>query len=451
MTSERDREQRRNRWSSFLSRDGKLILLSVLLNSIPIGYMNVIPAVYLLEVGYSASVVGAIYAASALSNTAGLTPFGFLADRFGRKIFLFAGSLVPAASYVIFALTLNEYWLVIASIVGGVGIAGGLAVALSGPALLPLLANSTSEKNRTTIFAALQGAWAIAVAVGAFFSYVPGLLVRYLSESSFNAHAISYYIMAFLAVASAVPVLFVKEEEREFGVEWKKKEISEEAEATAPIVHRRSVVAWILDFPRNTSRRIPLVSARIIAKFSLVYALSGLGLGVIVQIIASWFYLQFGISESTAGLWVGISEVAPIPTIFLIPYLVKKRGTLSIAFGYLAISSLFLGVMPLSGIFVFAALLLILRNVFANIAWPVLQSYMIGIVTESERATTTGIATAAWGFANAIGIYVGGVLLATGLLSLPFLIGVVGYAGAAVALWAFFRGVKPPEEVISQT
>jgi MFS family permease len=241
-------EPSKSGWTSFLTRDGKLILLQVLLNSIPLGYMNVVPAVYLLELGYSASVIGIIYAASAFSNTAGLTPFGFLADRFGRKIFFLVGSFVPAISYVVFALTTNGYWLVIASVVGGVGVAGGLAVAMSGPALLPLLASATSDRYRTALFGATQAAWAIALTIGSLLSYLPNLFVSYLGESLPIAHSFSYYIMAFLALASAVPVIFIKEEEEKF--KRTKKELGEEAGATAPIAQRRTAVSWILDLKK---------------------------------------------------------------------------------------------------------------------------------------------------------------------------------------------------------
>ncbi len=439
-------EPAKGSWSSFLTRDGRLILLQVLLNSIPLGYMNVIPAVYLLEVGYSASVVGVIYASSAFSNTAGLTPFGFLADKFGRKSFFLIGSFVPAISYVIFALTLNYYWLIVASVVGGVGVAGGIAVAMSGPALLPLLANATSDRHRTALFGATQAAWAVALTIGALLSYLPGFFMRYLVESSFSAHALSYYVMAIFAAASAIPVLFIREQRKPRETQH----ISEEAEAAAPITQRRTAVSWILDLPKST-RKLPISSTKITAKFSLVYALSGLGLGVIVQILASWYYLQFRIPESTAGLWIGLAEVASIPTIFMIPWLVRRRGTLNIAVGFLAISALFLGLMPLGDIFILAASFYIVRCIFVNISWPVLQSYMMGIVNERERATVTGIATTAWGLANAIGTIIGGALLASGLLYLPFVIGLAGYIGSSAALWAFFRGVKPPEELASRT
>ncbi len=412
--------------------------------------MNVIPAVYLLtaEVGYSASVVGIIYAASAFSNTALLTPFGFLADRFGRKIFFLTGSFVPAISYVIFALTLNSYWLVVASIIGGVGVAGGIAVAMSGPSLLPLLANATSDKHRTSLFGATQAAWAIALTIGSLLSFLPGLFMKYLGENTIAAHGTSYYIMAILAAVSALPVLFIKEERKPRSETRKQKlMVMEEAGGIAPITQRRNVVSWILDLPKATTRKLPIASTKITAKFCVVYALSGLGLGVIVQIVASWYYLQFKTLESTAGLWIGFSEVFAIPTLILIPWLVRKRGTLNIAVGFTAISALCLGAMPLGGIFIVAGIFFILRSIFVNISWPVMQSYMMGIVEERERATITGIATTAWGLANAIGTLIGGALLASGYLYLPFVIGFVGYITSAFALWFFFRGVKPPEEV----
>lgn len=431
--------QTAERKNSFLTRDGKLILLSVLLNTIPIGFMNVIPAVYLLEVGYSASIVGAIYAASAISNTLANTPFGILADRFGRKMFFFIGSLVPAISYIIFARTLNAYWLIVASLIGGVGVAGGIAFAISGTALLPLLANATSDKNRTSLFGANQGMWATAATVGALLSYIPGLLIRYLGETSFGAHATSYYLMAFLAMASAVPVIFIKEE--------KGKQISRE-NFEAPLVERRSLIPLVPALQESGRREYHIRSVGIIAKLSLVYALAGLGLGVIVQLLASWYHLQFGVSESTAGLWIGIAEVATIPTILAIPKLVRRRGTLTIAVAFGAISALFLGLMPLTGIFVLAAILFALRNVFVNISWPVLLSYTMGVVDEKERATATGITATAWGITNAVGTLIGGSLLASKLLYFPFVIGVAAYLGSSIALWFFFKGVKPPEETI---
>ena len=82
MTSSESLEGDAVRATSLLSRDAKLILTWVLVNSIPIGYMNVVPLVYLLQVGYDPSTIGAIYAFGAVANTIAYIPFGLLADRY---------------------------------------------------------------------------------------------------------------------------------------------------------------------------------------------------------------------------------------------------------------------------------------------------------------------------------------------------------------------------------
>jgi MFS family permease len=198
-----------------VTRGGRLVLASLLLNSIPIGYMNVVPLVYLLEVGYSPALVGIVYSASAIANTIGLVPFGMLADRLGRKNFLMIGSFLPAASYAVFALTLDPYWLVLASALGGVGLAGGLASSMSTPAILPILSNTTGDKGRTALFAVTEGIWTLALTIGAVLSFLPAFLVSVGAfASSVQAHSASYFVMAALAASSVVPLLFLGPERR---------------------------------------------------------------------------------------------------------------------------------------------------------------------------------------------------------------------------------------------
>ena len=405
---------------SLLTRNIKLLLSWTLLNSILIGYMNVVPLVYLLEVGYNPSVLGSIYAVAAIANTIAYIPFGILADRYGRKIFLIVGGMIPSVSYAIFGLTLNPYWLIVAGILGGVGFAGGLAVAISSPALLPLMAGSSSDKNRNLIFGLTQGAFIIALTIGSLLSFLPSILESNFSLDSHAAHSISYFFMSALILISTVPALFIKEE-------------------------NLRVKASLTDSKRM-SRILPIVSRKAIFQFSIVFALTGLGLGAIIQLLPTWFNLQYGASETTAGLWIAIAELVSVIAIPLIPWMVKRRGTVLMASVTLAFSCLFLGVMPLAGFFLLAALLYVVRSVLVNVSWPTLQSYMMGIVKERERATTIGITYTAWGLATSIGTFVGGDLLGSRLLWVPFVIGAGGYLAASVIFFMFFRKKKPPEE-----
>ena len=406
-----------------LSRDAKLILSWVLVNSIPIGYMNVVPLVYLIEVGYDPSLIGVIYALGAVANTIGYIPFGMLADKYGRKVFVIVGGFLPFFSYAIFGLTLNPSWLIFASILGGIGLAGGLGVAINSTALLPLLTETTTDKNRTLLFGILQGFWIIAITIGSLLSFLPSLLVSNFSLSSYQAHSYAYFVMSALVAVSTIPILFVREKK----------------------IDRMSVAR--VETSSRISSRLQIISGRRILNFSIVFALSGLGVGVIVQLIPTWYALRFGASETTAGLWIAIAEFCGIVAVPIIPRFVKRGGTVLASSSTMILSCVFLALMPLSTFFHEAAALFVLRSIFTTISWPILQSYMMGIVKEKERATTTGITYTAWGLMSSIGTYLGGYLLGANLLSLPFVFGVGGYLASAILLYVLFRRIKPPEEL----
>lgn len=445
-TSDRSQKGHRKN-SSLLSRDVKLVLAYLFLNSVPIGYMNVVPLIYLIQVGYAPNIVSIIYAASAISNTLGLTPFGLLADKFGRKKFLIIGSVIPAISYVIFGLTLDPYWLIVASALGGVGLAGGLAVAISGPPLLPIIADTASVENRTKVFGVVQAAWTVALTVGSVLALLPDIFRTHLSLGNDAAHSLSYYLMAVLIVISILPLIFVQERKQRPNQTFQEiipvtQERILPIETSDPQEQGRLGFGWW----QKTRSKLGFVSAREIKRFAAVYALSGLGLGISVQLLASWYNLSFHTTESVAGLWIAFAELLSATSLFFIPFFVRKWGTLRASAITGAIGAIFLGAMTLSNIFLLVAILFAIRSIFVNISWPILQSYLMGVVDEKERAAATGIATTAWGLANSIGTLIGGALLSAGLLSLPFVIGSLSYLCSALAMGYLFRGLKPPEE-----
>lgn len=406
-----------------LTKGGRLLLASVFLNTVPLGFMNVVPLVYLAQIGYDPRTIGSVYAASAIANAVGLIPMGFLADRYGRKWFLVAGSLVPCLSYAIFGLTLSPTWLILAGALGGVGFAGGFAYALANPAVIPLLARSTSDKNRTTMFGLSQGIFTLGLSVGAVLSVVPSGLEVLLGTTSGTAHSYSYFLMSALVVASVLPLLFfIEPQERRLGSK-------ERAPRKTPSLQ---VSSW--------SRMV---------KLSSIFVLTGVAVGIIVQLLPTWYALKFGVSEDVVGEWTALANGASICIIPIIPRLVRSRGTLFSSAATGVLSAAFLSLMPFAGSFEGAASIFVVRTLLEAMSWAMLLSYTMGIVPEFERATATGITFTAWGVGAAAGTYAGGVLFGDGLLSLPFLVGVAGYASASVLLPVFFRQSKLPEELPS--
>jgi MFS family permease len=103
--------------------------------------------------------------------------------------------------------------------------------------------------------------------------------------------------------------------------------------------------------------------------------------------------------------------------------------------------------MPLASTFEAAASLFAIRGVVIGVSWAVVQSYMMSSVTENQRGTIVGFTYTTWGIGVSLGTFIGGELLGAGLLTLPFVAGVISYLASSAALWLFFRKVKPPEEV----
>lgn len=393
----------------------------MLLNYIPYGYMNVVPLIYLLTIGYNTITIGIVYAVSSVAAMAGLVPSGILTDRYGRKKFLIIAAVTPALSYAIFGLSTNPSWLIVASIIGGVGIGGGLASAIQTPALLSTLAGGAPEPKRATLIALVQVDWVVAQGVGAVLSFLPSLLQSTFNLNFMSAHSMSYFLMSALAIASTIPLLFVTEKDRDLAAE------------TGYVPHAVASSAV------NSRARRFISSKAALLKFSLVYALSGLGVGVAIQLLPTWYNLRFGISEGTAGLWMSIALVPSLVAVPLIPRLIRRKGTLFTLVSSGSIATLLLMLMVVPGQFETVALLFVGRSVFWSISWPVLQSYMVGSAKVKERATVVGVTNAAWDGASAAATFVGGYLLQMGLLYVPFLIASASFFAMMLLILIFFR------------
>ena len=83
-----------------------------------------------------------------------------------------------------------------------------------------------------------------------------------------------------------------------------------------------------------------------------------------------------------------------------------------------------------------------MRSFLTNISWPFQQSLLMSAVAPRERASAAGIGFAVWGFANALGPGLAGVLLGTGVLAFPLLAGAVAYAGAGLVFGIVFGRIR---------
>ena len=402
------------------SRDVAILLGAMGLTSLPYGYTLVVLPIYLSDIGFPGPVIGAITSVSSIANTIALIPFAIAADRYGRKLFVLVGFLSGTIAYLLFAFTRDINSLLVASALGGVGLAGGLSSAVWTPAWTALLAEKAHEK-RTGAFAWSQGIWALALTIGSFMSVIPFLLRTKLSVTFGASYEYAFLILAGFAVVSGVVLLPVHE------------------------VRPKRIDS------NKPHQRLHLTSRSQITKFSVTIGLVGFGSGVAVQLLSLWFNKVYGASDTALGPWFAAAEATSLVVVPIIPRLTGRLGSPKSVLWTQGISSVLLAVMIFAPTYQLAGSLFIIRNFFMNISWPVQQSYLMGTVTPEERASASAITYTVWGVGNSIGPLLAGYLLSgTSFISIsaPVSIGGAIYLASAVSFYLLFRDIAPPEEAV---
>lgn len=402
-------------------RDIAILLASMGLNSLPLGYSLVVLPIYLNEIGFSGEIIGAVTAVSSIANTVALVPFALAADRYGRKQFAVWGFLSATAAYVLFAFSRDLNLLLVASAIGGVGLAGGFSAAVWTPAWTALLAEKTSHEKRTSAFAWGQGIWTLALTAGSGMSVLPAFFRSNLQAPYVTSFQYTFLIFALFAVLSGLVLLPMR--------------------ARNPSASNRLI--------GSAKRFFPDKSLHQIFRFSFAFGLVGFASGTSVQLLSLWFKQMYGTNEATLGPWFAAAEITSLVVVPIIPRLTRSIGSCKSVLMTQGVSAILLASMILASTYELAGLVFIVRNFFMNISWPIQQSYLMGTVATDERASASAITSSIWGIGSSIGPLIAGYLLggtSYASLSAPLLIGAAAYLASAIAFFFLFRSTPPPEE-----
>jgi MFS family permease len=374
----------------------RLLLANSFVATVPMGYLLVVLPLYLVRAGIQPAFIGLLFTVSGLVSSLIVAFSGVLADRWGRRRFVMAGTLMPVLSYFVFAVTTEPAWLVAASVLGGVGLANGAAGALTISSFDALLAEKASEGQRTRVFAASQALWSLALAVGSIAAAVPTMLRTSFGVADLESYRLPYLAMAALTVAAAALLIPLRED------------ISVRAARVAS--------GWL---PRR--------SRPAIATYALGIGFLGFGLGIAVQLLPLWFGLRFGVNEADLGPWYAATQLISLGTVVVIPTLERRLGGPRTVLFALFASGTCLALIVLAPVFTVAASLFVVRGFFTNLSWPFHQSLLMAATVPEERATAVGSGFAVWGFTNALGPLASGALLGAGVFVLPLLVGSLMY------------------------
>ena len=87
--------------------------------------------------------------------------------------------------------------------------------------------------------------------------------------------------------------------------------------------------------------------------------------------------------------------------------------------------------------------LYVIRAALMNMAGPLGDSYLMGVMSQEERGLASSINTVVWRIPNSITTVIGGLILATGRFDIPFYLATVFYVISITLFYTQFKSIRP--------
>ena len=374
-----------------LGPDGRLLFAARIVRMFAYGLLSVILALYLSELGISTRLIGVLLSLTLFGDTVISLWMTTATDRIGRRRMLIAGGGLMLFAGILFAMTSQFAWLLVAAIIGVISPSGnevGPFLAIEQAALSQEIAAS----KRTRVFAWYNLSGAFATAIGALAS---GNLTSFLQKSGV-APLSSYRVilLGYAAIGVLLCVLFSR-----------LSPAAEPVKANARTIKSR--------FGLHESRGIVL-------RLSALFA----GGFIIQSIVAYWFHIRFGASLSVIGaIFFGANLLAGISALASARVAARIGLINTMVFTHIP-SNILLILIPFMPSLPWAIALLLLRFSISQMDVPPRQAYTMAVVAPDERSAAAGVTGIARSIGAGISPAIAGILLSNPVfLSAPFIFG----------------------------
>jgi len=390
-------------------RDVKLLISSMGVASLAGSFARVVQGIYLAMLGVSPVLIGLLASLALVAAALRNVIFGVLSDKIGRRWVLFVVFLTSVAHNLIYFFAVDYAFFALAAVIGGAGGEG-----FGGYVEGAFLAEKAGDAKRTLAFSVQYFVASSFAAVGSFASGLPESVSEVLGIPLLDSIRLFYLLQAALCLGASLLILAARDSPRGEG--------------------------------RRKGRYLSSESRKRILKFSILGAVDGFGIGMIVDLFSLWFYMRFGIGIATVGYIFTASRI--VETFFYLMGLpISKRFGLinTIRFARLG-GAISVGLLPFMPTYTLAALMYVARNSIQHISIPLRTSYTMAIFNREERASAASISNLGNTAAHTISSTLAGYLMENVNIMLPPLISGVFVGVASQLYYVFFRNIRPPEE-----
>ncbi len=381
-----------------LSRDGRLLFTTRILRLFAYGFLSVILALYLAQVGLSLKSIGLLLTLTLVGDMVISLWITTHADRIGRRKMLILGAMLMLFAGVVFAFTNNFILLVAAAMIGVISPSGNEIGPFLSVEQASLTQTSPGEK-RTHIFAWYNMVGSFSTATGAL---IGGWLAHFLQRSGMSVLR-SYQVDVIIYSGIGLLLAFI------FSM------LSPAVEAKNTVKPEPSVDTPKTQFGLHRSKGI-------VVKLSALFALDAFGGGFVIQsFVAYWFFKRYGVNPAILGsIFFGANVLAGISALAA-AHVAEKIGLINtMVFTHIP-SNILLILVPIMPNLPLAITMLLLRFSISQMDVPTRQSYTMAVVEPDERSAASGVTAVARSVGAAISPVIAGPLLASAtLLSVPF-------------------------------
>ena len=377
------------------------------------GFAAVLLPFYLSALGLDPAQIGLAATLALLGSALFTLGVGWLGTRIGDRMTLIIASLLMISTGIAFAASSQYAVILLVSLFGTLNPSSGNA-SIFVPAEHAMLTRGVSSADRTKAFARYGLIGAMAAAVGSLLAGAPDFITGG-SIDRLTALRMMFLLYAALGVAIALVYLRV-----------------------AP------------PGPAERADKSSLLgpSRKIVFKLMALFSIDSFAGGLIVQsLLALYLFERFGMSLTSAGIfffWSGVLAAFSQP---VAAWLARRIGLVNTMVYTHIPSSVLLIVGALSPRLDVALGCLLVRSFLSQMDVPARSSYVMAVVTPPERAAAASLTALPRSLAAAAGPALAGLLIATGNLAWPLILGgVLKIVYDLLLLWTF-RDVKPPEEM----
>ena len=407
-----------------LTTDSHLLFITRIARMFGYGFLSIVLVLYLTQAGLSETQIGLLLTLTLIGDTIISLWITTHADRIGRRRMLIAGAFLMVFAGVLFALTRNFIFLLIAATIGVISPSGyevGPFLSIEQAALSQIL----PDEKRTHVFAWYNLVGSFATALGALGG---GGLVQALQDTGVSPLG-SYrvIVIGYAVIGAILGGLFTR--------------LSPAVEIQAGGDPPQPASAFKTRLGLHRSRRVVL-------KLSALFSIDAFAGGFVLQsILAYWFHVRFNVQPAILGsIFFGANILAGLSALSA-AWVASKIGLIrTMVFTHIP-SNILLILVPLMPNLPLAIAVLLLRFSISQMDVPTRQSYTMAVVAPDERSAAAGIT----GIARTTGaslspVFTGPLLANAALMNVPFFLSGGLKIIYDLLLYRSFKAIKPPEE-----